>query len=129
MDGSARQYGEGRRSEGQEGAFDHRFWSMLSHASSLLAIWIPIGHLLGPFLVWLYVKDKSEAATAHAREALEFQLSMTIFLAISVPLLFLGVGFFLLVGVVILQIYAGIHASLAAWHRKPFRYPMRFAIL
>lgn len=56
-----------------------RNWSALSHASGGIAMFLlPSFGFLGPLLVWLLKKDESAAVAYHAKQALFFQLAMTL---------------------------------------------------
>jgi len=57
---------------------DERTWGMLAHLSALAGLVIPlIGNVLGPLLVSIARSDQSLCA-AHAREALNFNISVTL---------------------------------------------------
>lgn len=59
---------------------DARVWATFCHVSALLALLgVPLGHLIGPFLVWLLKRNEIPFVEAHGKEALNFQLSMTIY--------------------------------------------------
>jgi uncharacterized protein len=51
---------------------DTRNWCIAAHLSGL------IGLFVGPLVVWLVKKNESPEIGSHAREALNFQLTMTI---------------------------------------------------
>lgn len=58
-----------------------RDWAMYAHLGGLLALThIPFANIIGPLIVYLKVRDESEFATYHAREALNFQITFGIFL-------------------------------------------------
>ena len=55
-------------------------WTVLCHLSAFLAAFgVPFGHILGPLLVWLLKRGEDPAVDAHGKEALNFQISMTIY--------------------------------------------------
>ena len=49
----------------------------MAHASALIAIVVGL-MVLGPLIVWLMKKDTSEFVAHHARESLNFQITMLI---------------------------------------------------
>ena len=101
-----------------------------------MAVW---GHW-GGFFTWIVVpmifylleKDKRSLVAWHAREALNFQISITIYYALATPIMclffidpwFLVTGFLLVVLLGIFELVAVILASLAAGRGKRYRYPL-----
>jgi uncharacterized protein len=82
----------------------------------LLAILIPIGLLV-------YYQGKSELVVKHAKEALNFQISVLLATAICIALSFMFVGFLLLpillLGALILPIGAAIEGGAGREYRYP----------
>jgi len=73
------------------------------HASQLLTYLTGFGGLLVPLVIWLSTKDSVEGMNEHGKSVINFQLTMLLFLALSVPaILLFGLGLlgFLFVGVV-----------------------------
>ena len=76
-----------------------RLWAASAPVAALLAAlatsWIAgVAGALAAFCVWLLVRDKSAFAAEHAREALNFNLSMLIYLtaAIGIGIVLIGLG-------------------------------------
>jgi len=59
-----------------------RTWSMLCHLSALTGVIVPhaiiYGSLLGPFLVWQIKKNELPEIDAHAKESLNFQITILV---------------------------------------------------
>ena len=88
----------------------------LTHVSQLLTYVTGFGGLIVPLVIWLSSKDSVEGMDEHGKSIINFQLSMLLFLAISVPaMLLLGRGLlgFLFVGIIgfILPIVNAIKAA------------------
>jgi uncharacterized Tic20 family protein len=115
MAGGAFQQGVGMDSDELSGSSDDRTWGALAHLSALLGIIIPFGHLIGPLAVWLFKRNDSEVVGAEAKEALNFQITITIALILCIPAMFIGIGGVLfivfLIADLIFIIKAAIHAS------------------
>jgi len=75
---------------------DERTWAILVHVSAFAGMVIPFGNIFAPFVVWLIKKPDSVVVDHHGREALNFQISMTIYLFPILLLMFVIIGFFLL---------------------------------
>lgn len=56
-------------------------WAVGAHLSALLVLAaVPLANLFGPLVVWLIVRGKYPFGERHAREALNFNLSVMIYL-------------------------------------------------
>jgi uncharacterized Tic20 family protein len=102
-----------------------RTWAMLAHLSALVGLVLPlIGIVLGPLAVWLARRDDSAFVTAHAREALNFNITVLIgaFICMMLMLVFIGflLGTALFVVWLVLTLIAAIKASEGALYRYPF---------
>ena len=97
---------------------------MCCHLSALVGHIIPFGNIIGPLVIWLIKKDELPGVNDHGKEALNFQISMTIYFIIAVVLVFVVIGIPLLIVLwladLILIIIAAIHAN----DGKSYRYPM-----
>jgi uncharacterized Tic20 family protein len=97
---------------------------MLCHLLSLTQLLgIPFGNILGPLIVWLIKRDEDPFVDLCGKESLNFQISMTIYLAISVVLMFLFIGFFLVIILMILNIVYTIIAAIKASEGDSYSYP------
>ncbi|HZV47575.1 MAG TPA: DUF4870 domain-containing protein, partial [Thermodesulfovibrionales bacterium] len=65
-----------------------RNWGMLCHLGALAAfLGIPLGHLLGPFIIWLIKKNDHPFIDEQGKESLNFQISMSIYSIVAVSLI------------------------------------------
>ena len=103
---------------------DSRMWSMFCHLSTLLGLVVPLGNIFGPLLIWQIKKDEFPETIHHGKEALNFQISMTIYLIVSgiLVLLLIGIAFLIILG--ILDIVFTIIAAVKANEGVRYRYPM-----
>ncbi len=70
---------------------EERNWAMAAHLSALVAIFgIPFGHVIGPLVVYLIQREKSPFATAHARDSLNFQITLSLAAMLLFILIFAG---------------------------------------
>ncbi|MDF0733346.1 DUF4870 domain-containing protein [Pseudomonas entomophila] len=100
-----------------------RQWAMFCHFSALLGLVVPLGHLLGPVVMWVWKREVDPFVDAHGKEALNFQINVTLAGFVCFLLMVLVIGFVLLavlaVAVLILIILAGVRAN----EGKAYRYP------
>lgn len=97
-----------------------KMWAMFCHLAAL------IFHILGPIIVWLIKKDESSFVDAHGKEAVNFQLTMLIWMmvAFGLTLATCGLLFPLPMIVGIADLVMCIIAGLAANRGEMYRYPM-----
>lgn len=102
---------------------DERNWAMGAHLSSFVAAWIALG-VLGPLTVLLVNGNRSAFVRRHAVEAVNWNISALIYLAISIPLMFILVGFLTAGAVAICYLVFTIMGAMAASRGEEFRYPL-----
>lgn len=104
---------------------DERTWFMLCHLSALSGYIVPVlGWYLGPFLVWQLKKDFVPAIERHAKEVLNFQLSILLYAVIACVLIFAVVGIPLLWALPVFNLVCVILAAVKANNAEPWRYPL-----
>jgi uncharacterized Tic20 family protein len=76
---------------------------VITHLSQLLGYVIGFGSLVVPLVLWLVNKDKVVGMNEHGKSIVNFQLSLLLYIIISIPLiLLLGLGILTLIGVCLL---------------------------
>jgi uncharacterized Tic20 family protein len=100
-----------------------RTWAMASHLSGFVAAYVALG-FLGPLVCMLVIGDRSPMARRHAVEALNFNISWLLYVAVSAILTVILVGFVLLVALAIAYAILVIMAAVAASRGEEFRYPL-----
>ena len=102
-----------------------RTMGMLCHLLALCGlVGVPFGHVLGPLVIWLIKKEESPFIDACGKEALNFQISMTIYIIVSVLLAWLLIGFILLPVILLVNLVLTIIASFKASEGICYRYPL-----
>lgn len=77
---------------------------VITHLSQLVTFVIGFGSLILPLVLWLINKDKIYHMNEQGKEIINFQLSLTVYSIICVPLiLLLGLG---ILGFIVLGIFA-----------------------
>lgn len=106
------------------GALDEKSWAMGAHLSVLLGYLVPFGNIIAPLVIWQMKKDQSEFITEHAKESLNFQISMTIYMAVAALLMLIFIGIIAMFGLAIMDIIFVVMASVAANKGEGYRYPL-----
>ncbi|HEY6874485.1 MAG TPA: rhomboid family intramembrane serine protease [Geobacteraceae bacterium] len=57
-----------------------RRWAMACHLMALSGVLVPFGNLLGPLAIWLWKRKESEFVDCHGRTALNYQLTLLLFI-------------------------------------------------
>lgn len=97
---------------------DQRTMSMLSHILGLFTGFV------GPLILFLVAREDQPIAKAHAKEALNFQITMALAAIISGILTLIVIGFLGLIAVGIGNIVFSILAAMAASRNEEYRYPV-----
>ncbi|MCY3621453.1 MAG: DUF4870 domain-containing protein [Gammaproteobacteria bacterium] len=74
-----------------------RTWSIVVHAAAFAGVAVPFGSILGPFIVWIIKKPGSAEVDRQGKAAMNFQISMLIYVIVGVLLIRLPIGWVLLV--------------------------------
>lgn len=114
-----------------------RTWAIISHLSALIVLLgIPFGNILGPFIVWLFTKDKYPRVDDQGKEAMNFQISMSIYAVLAliiaigftpvlIGFLFYPVAALIVVADLVLTIIAAVRAS----NNELYRYPLAIRMI
>jgi uncharacterized Tic20 family protein len=103
-------------------------WMMFCHLSALAGMVCPFGNILGPLAIWLAKRSDLPQVDVEGKEALNFQISMTIYMLVAGALTVLLIGLPLLVLIVLGDLVLTVVAALQAAKGITYRYPltMRF---
>ena len=98
--------------------------SMLCHLGALAGIVIPFGNIIVPLVIWLIKKDESALINQNGKEALNFQITLSIAAFVSMLLMVIVIGFLLLFAVGIYGIVMVIIAGVKVNKGEEFKYPV-----
>jgi uncharacterized Tic20 family protein len=97
---------------------------ILCHLSSLLGIGIVL-----PLIVWLVVKNENTFVSDHAKEALNFHLSLLIYTLANIPLVFIGIGLPIFALIALFGLIFAIIAAVKASDGVFYRYPLTIRLI
>lgn len=106
-----------------------RTWAMLAHLLPLPAVSVAVGHILAPLIIWLIKREESAFVDDQAREALNFQLSFTIYGLVCGALSLACIGFFLLIPLTIAWVVLSIIGAVRANEGIAYRYPLTIRLV
>lgn len=102
-----------------------RQWAMFSHLTAFTAcIGVPFGNIIGPLVMYLIKKEEFPFGRDQAKEALNFNLSCTIYAIIGIILSFVLIGIPLLIALGIFWIIVTIIAAVKSNDGVVYRYPL-----
>lgn len=110
---------------------DEKTWALISHLSLLAHLVIPLFAIAIPIIIWATKKDSSAFVDDHARESINFQITLILYHLIAIPLAIItcGIGGLLVLVAYVLGVVGMIMAAMAANRGEFFRYPMTFRFI
>lgn len=111
---------------------EERNWALAAHLSSLSSF-VGIPGFIGPLVIWLVKKEEMPFAAAQAKEALNFQITLFIYVLACMVLVLTVIGAVIgipaLIALGIVEIVFTIIASVQAGEGKSYRYPMTIRLI
>lgn len=88
------------------------------HLFTFSRFFIPLGNFIGPIVLWMANKDKSEFIDAHGKQAINFQISILLYtlalIILMLPFLFFGIA-----GSLDLLDLSALHNFYIGWGKPP----------
>jgi len=108
---------------------DARMWAMICHLSALAGLVVPVvGCIVGPLVIWQVKKEEFPFVNEQGKEAVNFQISMLLYLLISaiiwIPLSFVCIGVLIPVAISIVDLIFLLIAAVKANDGYHYRYPL-----
>lgn len=101
-----------------------RQWAMFCHFAAFFGLVFPFGNLLGPLIVWQLKRESDAFIDAQGKEALNFQITVSLAALVCMLLMLVVIGFLLLgllgLGALVLTVIAGVKANEGQNYRYPF---------
>ena len=98
--------------------------AMWCHLASFAGYLIPFGNVVGPLVIWLSKRETMPFVDREGKESVNFQISVTIYLLISLVLMAFCIGFFLIFAVAIFEIVFVVLAAIESSKGNSYRYPL-----
>jgi len=86
-------------------------------------------HIIAPLAIWLIKRSDSPEIDTTGKEVLNFQISYSIYTAISIALCFVLVGFVILPIVLVTWIVCMVIAAVRTSNGESYRYPLTIRFL
>lgn len=115
---------------------EERTAAMLCHIGAVVGSFVPPANLIVPVVIWMLKRDQSAFVNEHGKEAINFQISLSLALTalglLTAVLVFLLIGLLLIPVIIILAIVGlvlGVVAGLKAYEGQMYRYPYILRLL
>ena len=102
---------------------EERNWAMFCHLVAFTGCVVPLGNIIGPLMMWLLKREEWLLVDDQGREALNFQISWTIYFAVSIVLCFVLIGLLLVPLLLLTNLILVVRATVQASEGVRFRYP------
>ena len=99
-------------------------WAMICHLGGLATyIGLPLGNILVPLVIWFVKRNSDPAVEENGREAVNFNLTYTLYGILAGFMCFVLIGWVLLPIVLIAHIALAIQAALKVNRGQSYHYP------
>jgi uncharacterized protein len=109
---------------------NERTWGMLAHLAAFAGLVAPlVGNVLGPLLVWLTKREQSAFVAAHAKEALNFNITVVLAGIVCGFLALIFIGFLLGSALFVAWLVMTLIAAIKASEGAPYHYPVSLRLV
>jgi uncharacterized Tic20 family protein len=108
---------------------EDRLWGALAHLSAFAIYFSGIGHIVGPMIIWLWKRDTNAFVAEEAKEAMNFNISVTIYAIVAAVLVLVLIGVPMLIGLHVFQVICIIVGALRASDGRHFKYPLNLRLV
>jgi uncharacterized protein len=98
-------------------------WALLAHLSYFVLA------IIAPLIIMLTVGKTSPFVRRHSTEALNFHLSLLIYAVVSLVLIIVVIGIFLLIAVAVFGVVMTIIAAIKAAQGEDYHYPLTIRLV
>lgn len=106
-----------------------RQWAMFAHLSALVGIIIPFGNIIGPLIIWQIKKDQFPLVDDQGKEALNFNIAVTLAFIVAFILMFVVIGVLLMPLIGIAWLVFVILAAIKSNEGVTYRYPVNLRLI
>ncbi len=108
---------------------DEKNWGMYCHLAGLAGLVIPFGNVVGPLIIWMIKKDEYSHVDQEGKEALNFQITVSIAAMVAMALSVVLIGIPLLIAVAIFALVFMIKAIMETNEGRSYRYPYNLRLI
>ena len=110
-------------------SYEVRQAAMLCHFAAFLGFVFPFGSVVGPLILWQIKREKDAFIDDQGKEALNFQITVSIAWLVCLALAFAVIGFFLMTALMIATVVMTIIGGIKANKGIAYRYPLTLRLV
>ncbi|MDC7121048.1 DUF4870 domain-containing protein [Cellulomonas fimi] len=103
---------------------DEKTWAIVAHLLPLVGV-----GFIAPLVIWLVFRGRGPFLEHHAKESLNFQLTLLIAYVVGGILSVIGIGVLIILAVWVVQLVFGILAAVATSRWEWYRYPVNIRMV
>lgn len=100
-----------------------RQMAMFTHLAAFAGFVIPLGHIIGPLVLWLIKRETMPFVDEQGKEALNFNITVTIAGIVCAVLMLVLIGYFLMVALMVLWFVFVLIATIKSGEGVAYSYP------
>jgi uncharacterized Tic20 family protein len=108
---------------------DERLWAMVAHLLGLVGHTAPFGNVIGPLIIWLIKRNEMPFVNDQGKEAINFQISFSIYFLIGWALWAVVIGMIILPVVYLSWLVLMIMAAIKSNNGVAYRYPATIRLI
>ena len=104
---------------------EEKQWAMFCHLGGLVGhLLVGFGHVVAPLVLWLIKREQMPFVNQEGKEAVNFQISITIYLLIAGLSIYVCIGIVLMPAVIVFDIIVVVMACIDSSNGKGYKYPL-----
>jgi hypothetical protein len=108
---------------------EERQWALFAHLAALAGFIIPFGNLIGPLIIWQVKKAELPFVDEQGKEALNFQITVSLAVLVCILLMAVLIGLLLLPVVAIGALVLTVIGAIKANGGEHYRYPLTLRLI
>lgn len=108
---------------------EERNWAMLCHLSTFAGYLFPFANILAPLLVWILKREGNPLVDDQGKEAMNFQISITLYVLIALVFSLILIGIPFLLGLLLADLVLTLVAAVKAGDGETYRYPFTLRLI
>ena len=106
-----------------------RNYAMAAHLAGFAGFVFPFGNIIGPLVAWQVGKDRGSYVNEQGKEALNFQITWTIYFVLSLLSILVLIGLLLVPVVAISWLVLTIVGAVKSANGEAYRYPLTWRLV
>lgn len=108
---------------------EERNWAMLCHLSTFAGYLIPLANIFAPLVVWAIKREGNPLVDDQGKEAMNFQISITLYVLVALLFSLILIGIPVLLGLLIADLVLTLIAAVKAGDGETYRYPATLRLI